>query len=164
MSSLIFNGLLGLHIVLALIWIAATFISLRSLLKLSKDPRNLSSAKRARMSQMLIAAAGGLTVLIGAGFYYYINFYRTAYATSKTGLPLVDAGAVLGIIVFAWQMAMGSRIRNSLKAIISAPATSGSTTTTPVQTISSLPKSWMLIAPAILLVLAFLLMIGGSMM
>lgn len=120
------------------------------------------------MSQMLTAAAGGLTVLIGAGFYYYINFYRTTYATSTSGLPLVDAGAALGLIVFAWQMAMSPRIRNSLKATIGAgEASRGPATSSSVQTTAStttLPKSWMLIAPAVLLVVAFVLMIGGSMM
>jgi hypothetical protein len=112
---------------------------------------------------MLTAAAGGLTVLIGAGFYYYINIYRTAYATSASGLPLVDTGAALGLIVFAWQMAQGSRIRKSLKATINA---SGGATTQAQTTrnATSLPKRWMLIAPPVLLLLAFILMIGGSMM
>lgn len=168
MSTLYFDGLLGLHIVLALLWIAGTFIGLRSLLRLSKEPKDVSSAKRARMSQMLTAVAGGLTVLVGAGFYYYINFYRTAYATSSSGLPFVDAGAALGIIVFAWQMAMGPRIRRSVSAAISAVAGNDvATTSLPVQTTATtrtLPKSWMLIVPAVLLVVAFVLMIGGSMM
>ena len=165
MSTLYFDGLLGLHIVFALLWIAGTFIGLGALMRLSKKPADVSSAKRARMSQMLTAAAGGLAVLIGAGFYYYINVYRTEYATSSSGLPLVDAGAALGLIVFIWQMAQGSRIRNSLKATIAATSAS-SGASAPVQTANAptLPKSWMLIAPAILLVVAFLLMIGGSMM
>jgi hypothetical protein len=117
------------------------------------------------MSQTLTAAAGGLTVLVGAGFYYYINIYRTAYATSPSGLPLVDTGAALGLIVFAWQMAQGSRIRNSLKATIAAAGVAGGAATS-VQTTSAstLPKRWMLIAPPVILLLAFILMIGGSMM
>lgn len=162
MSTLYFDGLLGLHIVFALLWIASTFIGLRALLRLSNQPKDVSVAKRARTFQMLTAAAGGLTVLIGAGFYYYINVYRTAYATSQSGLPLVDAGAALGLIVFAWQMAQGSRIRNSLKATISASG--GPTQAQTATNTTSLPKRWMLIAPPVLLLLAFVLMIGGSMM
>ena len=165
MSTLYFYGLLGIHIVFALAWIAGTFIGLLALMRVSKQPSNVSSAKRARMSQMLTSATGGLTVLIGVGFYYYINFYRTTYATSSSGLPLVDAGAVLGLIVFAWHIALGSRIRNSLKATISAASTSvGSSTPAQTTRATTLPKSWMLITPAILLVIAFVLMIGGSMM
>ena len=160
MSLLYFNGMLGLHIVFALTWLAGTFIGLRALMQLSKQPGDVSAAKRARMGQMLQAAGGGLTVLIGIGFYYYINIYRTAYATSSSGLPLVDAGATLGFVVFIWQMVLGPRVRRSLKTVIS---TGGSAT--PAQPISAtLPKNWMLIAPAALLVLAFVLMIGGSMM
>lgn len=158
MSILYFDGMLGLHIVFALTWIAGTFMGLTALLKLSKQPGDVSAAKRARTAQFLGAAGGGLTVLVGLGFYYYINVYRTAYATSSSGLPLVDAGAALGFIVFLWQMAMGPRIRKSLRAVIAA-------STAPAQTRApTMPKNWMLIAPAILLLLAFVLMIGGSMM
>ncbi|MDG6998081.1 MAG: hypothetical protein JRN15_03090 [Nitrososphaerota archaeon] len=164
MSILYFDGMLGLHIIFALTWIAGTFIGLTAFLKLSKQPGDVSAAKRARTAQFLGAAGGGLTVLVGLGFYYYINFYRTTYATSSSGLPLVDAGAALGFIVFLWQMAMGPRIRKSLRAII---GTTGVTSTAPAPAQSratGLPKNWMLIAPAILLLLAFVLMIGGSMM
>jgi hypothetical protein len=152
--------MLGLHIVFALIWLAGTFVGLRALLQLSKQPGDVSAAKRARMGQMLTAAGGGLTVLVGIGFYYYINVYRTAYATSSSGLPLVDAGAALGFIVFIWQIVLGPRVRRTLNTIISRSGAA-----TPAQPSSStLPKNWMLIAPAVLLVIAFVLMIGGSMM
>lgn len=165
MSTLYFDGLLGLHVVFALIWIVGSFISLTALLRLSKQPADVSSARRARMSQMLAAAGGGLAVLIGAGFYYYINIYRTAYATSPSGLPLVDSGAALGLIVFAWQMAQGSRIRQSLKTTIATTeASGGASASVQTSTTSTLPKSWMLITPFILLLVAFILMIGGSMM
>ncbi len=147
---------------LALLWIAGSFIGLRALLRLSKQPGDVISVKRARVSQILVSAVGGLTVLIGAGFYYYINIYRTAYATSSSGLPLVDTGAVLGLIAFAWQMAQGSRIRNYLKAAITKSVTGSEGTVT--QPTTALPKRWMLIAPPILLLFAFVLMIGGSMM
>lgn len=165
MSSLYFYGLLGLHVVFALIWIVGSFISLTALLRLLKQPTDVSSAKRARMSQVLAAAGGGLAVLIGAAFYYYINVYRTAYATSSSGLPLVDSGAALGLIVFAWQMVQGSWIRKSLKATIAtAEASGGASATVQTTNTPNLPKSWMLIAPFVLLLVAFILMIGGSMM
>lgn len=110
---------------------------------------------------MMKAIGGGLTVLIGLGFFYYINIYRTAYATSSAGLPLVDSGALLGLIVLVWQMSQASRIRNALKTISASGAAS-----TPAQTAkpATIPQSWMLIAPAILLLVAFALMIGGTMM
>lgn len=165
MSILYFDGLLGLHVVFALIWIAGTFVSLSALLRVSRQPTDVNSAKRARIWQMITAAGGGLAVLVGAGFYYYINIYRTSYATSSSGLPLVDAGAVLGLIVFAWQMAQSARIRKSLVSLIdSITATAGSTTAVQTANTTTLPKRWMLIAPAILLLFAFILMIGGSMM
>lgn len=132
-------------------------MGLNALLHLSKQPGDVFAAKRARTAQVIAAIGGGLTVIIGIGFYYYINFYRTAFATSSTGVPLVDAGALLGLIVFIWQIVLGPRIRKSLKAII------GAGSSTPAQT-STLPKNYMLITPAILLILAFLLMLGGSMM
>jgi hypothetical protein len=161
MSILYFDGLLGLHIIFALIWIIASFLGVSTLLRVSKRPADVTSAKRAKTLQMVTAAAGGLAVLIGAGFYYYINFYRTAYATSSTGLPLVDAGAAIGLIAFAWQMAQGSRIRKSLTAMI---ASTGKSDTVQTANISNLPKSWMLITPAILLLVAIILMIGGTTM
>ena len=139
-------------------------MGLTALLKLSKQSGDVSAAKRARTAQFLGSAGGGLTVLVGLGFYYYINFYRTTYATSPSGLPLVDAGAALGFIVFLWQMAMGPRIRKSLRAIIVTTA-GASTSPAPAQSgAPALPKNWMVIAPAVLLLLAFVLMIGGSMM
>jgi hypothetical protein len=165
MSILYFDGLLGLHIIFALIWIIASFLGVSTLLRVSKRPADVTSAKRAKTLQMVTAAAGGLAVLIGAGFYYYINFYRTAYATSSTGLPLVDAGAAIGLIAFAWQMAQGSRIRKSLTAMIaSTGGSAGKSDTVQTANISNLPKSWMLITPAILLLVAIILMIGGTTM
>lgn len=161
MSSLYFDAGLGLHTIFALVWIIGTFVSLQALLRLSKQPTDVSSAKRARIAQMLKAVGGGLTVILGLGFYYYINVYRTAYATSSAGLPLVDSGAVLGLIVLIWQMSQASRIRNALKAL---SATGASTPQIQTTNTATLPKSWMLIVPSILLVLAFLLMIGGTTM
>lgn len=163
MSIIYFEGMLGLHVIFALTWIVGTFLGLSALLRLSKHHGDVAAAKRARMSQVLAAAGGGLTVLIGIGFYYYINFYRTTYATSSSGLPLVDAGAALGFIVFVWQMAMSSRIRKSLKTTMATTVTSGAESSS-TQSGTTLPKSWMLIAPAVLLLVAFVLMIGGSMM
>ena len=115
----------------------------------------------------VVAASGGLTVLIGLGFYYYVNFYRTEYATSASGLPLVDAGAALGLIAFILQMVSGPRIRRALKSV-SSPATPVGTGQTPVSGGTSfrtaLPPMWLLVLAPILLLLAFALMIGGSMM
>ena len=161
--GLAFDGLLGLHIVFALLWIAVSFISARSVMGVIKTPTDTSLKNRALMSQRLVAAAGGITVLVGAGFYYYINYYRPAYATSASGLPLVISGAVLGVIIFAWQMAMGPRVRRALTS--TSMNANSSPNTKPVQTTNnSLPKGWMVLLPAVLLILAFALMIGGSMM
>lgn len=159
-----FDGLLGLHIIFALIWIASAFISLRALMTVSRIPSDTSARQRAIMVQRLVAAAGGLTVLIGIGFYYYINFYRTAYATSPAGLPLIDTGALLGIIVFVWQMAQAPRIRRALKSMTPQENAGASSSSANPQVNSGLPKTWMLLVPAFLLVIAFLLMIGGSSM
>ncbi len=165
--GLVFDGLLGLHIIFALLWIVASFILVRSLMGLIRSPNDTHIKQRALVAQRVVAAAGGMTVLVGATFYYYINFYRTAYATSSAGLPLVDAGALLGIIVFVWQMATGPRVRRSLNALGASPNVSPNVTvaTVPARTTdTSLPKSWIVLLPAILLLLAFALMIGGSMM
>jgi hypothetical protein len=161
-STLVLDGLLGVHVLFALLWVAATFVGLMTLLRLEKSPTDSSLKKRASMLNMLVAAGGGITVLVGAGFYYYINFYHPSYATSARGLPLVDAGAALGVIVFIWQMAQGSRIRRALKTNI--PSQTQGSQKVPSALKANLPKSWMLIVPALLLLVAFALMVGGSMM
>jgi uncharacterized membrane protein len=163
--GLAFDGLLVLHVIFALVWVAASFISARAITSLAKST-DQASKNRVLMSQRLVAAAGGLTVLIGLGFYYYVNYYRPAYATSSSGLPFVDAGAVLGILVFIWQMAQGPRIRRAIASMNTGQATtagsSGMSQSTQVAT--ALPKSWMVFLPGILLILALLLMVAGSSM
>lgn len=162
-----FDGLLGGHLLFAVIWIVTSFVGVVMLLRVVKTPSNLSALRNALMLRTLVAASGGLTVLIGAAFYYYVEFYRKSYAISSSGLPLVDTGALLGVIVFIWQTAQGAGIRRSLKAQISAlSTTTGSTSSTVSQSgvQSKLPSRAMLIAPPILLLVAFALMEGGAMM
>jgi nitric oxide reductase large subunit len=157
--GLAYDGLLGLHILFALIWIVTTFIGTTALLQVTRSPGDSALRKRALLTRTLIAASGGVTVLLGIAFYYYINVYRTIYATGSAGLPLIDTGALVGLIVFAWQMAQGPRIRRALKEGTTSGGASG-----PASNIAGLPKSWMLVLPALLLLVAFALMIGGSMM
>lgn len=151
-----FDGLLGLHIIFALAWVGTSFVGARLLLRVVQTPNDSSLRKRALLMRTLIAATGGITILVGAGFYYYINFYRTSYATSSSGVPLIDAGALLGVVAFAWQMSQGPRIKRALSAPTSASSS-------PVS-LPGMPKNWMIVAPGIVLLLALLLMIGGSMM
>lgn len=161
--GLAFDGLLGGHLLFAIIWIATSFMGVGMLFRVIKTPANVSALKNALMIRTIVAASGGLTVLIGAAFYYYVEFYRKSYAISTSGLPLVDAGALLGVIVFAWQSVQGAGIRRSLKAqIASVSAASGSTVQSQIQT--RLPSRVMLIAPPILLLVAFGLMLSGAMM
>jgi hypothetical protein len=159
--GLAYDGLLGLHILFALIWIVTTFIGTTALLRVTRSPGDSGLRKRALFTRTLIAASGGITVLVGIAFYYYVNFYRPIYAISSAGLPLIDTGALLGLIVFGWQMVEGPRIRKALNATktSSSASPSGANPNT-----ENLPKGWMLVLPAFLLLIAFALMIGGSMM
>jgi hypothetical protein len=166
--GLAFDGLLGGHLLFAVIWIATSFVGVAMLSRVVKAPANISALKNALMMRALVAASGGLTVLIGAGFYYYVEFYRTSYAISAKGLPLVDAGALIGVIAFIWQTAQGARIRRALKeqlaSLRSTTTVSNAPTVQSSQLQTKLPSRAMLIIPPILLVVAFLLMGAGAMM
>jgi hypothetical protein len=164
-----FDGLLGGHLLFAIIWIVTSFASAVILFRVLKTPINPSLLKNAILIRTLVAASGGLTVIIGAGFYYYVEFYRKSYAISSSGLPLVDAGALVGLIAFIWQTLQGAGIRRTLKAQIGSlssttTASSGSATPNQSQIQSKLPSRAMLIAPPILLLVAFAIMLGGAMM
>lgn len=163
--GLAYDGLLGLHIIFALSWLVVSFLGIRALISIAKSPSNAGLVKRAQTLQMLISAAGGITVLIGIAFFYYVDVYRTAYAPSSSGLPVIEAGAALGFIAFILQMIASPRIRRALKTAIPAatPAQPNMPSSSTVATMK-LPPAWMTLVPAVLLLVAFALMIGGSMM
>jgi hypothetical protein len=162
--GLAYDGLLGLHIIFALAWLVVTFVGIQTLLSIAKSPGNVNLVKRSQTLQSLIAATGGITVLIGIGFLYYVDVYRKSlYGLSGSELPLIGAGAALGLVAFILQMIAGPRIRHALKA--GMPAATPTQTPTPSSSNAmKLPPAWMTLIPAVLLLIALALMIGGSMM
>lgn len=171
MSSTTFDVILGLHAIIALVWLGSLLAGLSPSLKLYGSSADVSAFKRGLMLRWLIAGSGGVAVIMGLLLYYYVAAVAKSFAPSSSGAPLVAAGAILGALVFIVSTLQSRSLRIAFKARIeqSMGALSGgihASTIGPVRPSNSqkLPSKGLLISMPIILVVALLLMIAGSMM
>lgn len=163
MSAAIFDTLLILHVIFALVWLGALFAALSPTLKLYKGSSlDSSSARRGIMLRGLIAGAGGISVIVGIILYYYIVQVDTAFAPSSTGIIFLASGAILGAIAFILSTIQTRSLRMAFKERVAQPSGTVSTTTSTQR--AGLPPRALVIATPIILVLALLLMLAGGMM
>jgi uncharacterized membrane protein len=186
LSQVIFDILLILHIVTALAWLGALFAGLFPALKLY-GPSSAGDApafRRGMMLRRLISGVGGLAVLFGIILLYYISAVDKSLAPSSTGLPILAAGALLGLVAFALSMMQTRPLQRAFEARIeqqqsppppqqqqaqpSSPSSSArpmvATTSNLQARVQKLPPKGLVISTPVILLVALVLMVAGSMM
>ena len=121
--------------------------------------------------RQLFAGSGGAAVVMGLVLYYYVTAVEKSFAPSSVGEPLVIAGAVLGGVVFivstmqsrGLRAAFKSRIEQSTFGTLSRGTEASAIG--PVRPLNSqkLPSRGLLISMPVVLIIALLLMVAGSM-
>ncbi len=174
MSSTIFGIILGLHAIFALVWLGALLAGLSPSLKLCRSSSlvDVSIFRRGMLLRQLIAGSGGAAVVMGLLLYYYVTAVDKSFAPSSVGELLVITGASLGAVVFivstmqsrGLRAAFKSRIEQGTLGMLSRGAQAS--TIGPVRPSNSekLPSKGLLISMPIVLMIALLLMVAGSVM
>ncbi len=102
MADAIFVTLLFIHIIFVVAWLGASLFG--NIVLFPLIPK-LSAQARSDFSRLVVPGvfrygliAGMIALADGVLLYIYINFVNTIYATSSAGLPLIQAGALIGLL------------------------------------------------------------------
>ena len=165
MSSTLFTALLLGHVILALIWLVTLLAALPMTLKLYGTSGGATTFKRAAMLRGVIAGSGGAALVLGIILIYYVEAVAKSYAPSAVGTPFVAVGALLGAVAFGLSTSQSRSLRVAFKAKMVQKSAMPSTGASQVSTSAlKLPPRGLIISTPVILVIALLLMIAGSMM
>ncbi len=102
MADPVFLTLLFVHIIFVVAWLGASLFGNIVLFPLMPK---LSPQGKSDFSKLVVPRvfrygliAGMIALTDGVLLYAYISFLNTNYATSSTGLPLIQAGAIIGLV------------------------------------------------------------------
>ena len=102
MADPIFLALLYVHVIFVIAWLGATMYSNMLLLPIMGK---LTQPTRAELSRVVVPRGfrygiimGSVALAAGVLLYGYINYATTGNATSSSGLPFIQTGALLGLL------------------------------------------------------------------
>ena len=176
MADAVFLTLLFIHVIFVVAWLGASLFGNIVLFPLLPK---LSVQGRADFSRLVVPGifrygliAGVIALTDGVLLYVYINFINTNNPTSSAGLPLIQAGAVIGLVALIVVNAIQNNAMRHIQRVSAqtvsqvARGTSSSAQTSDDSTLTiGLLQNRLKIAARIgatLLVIVVILMIVGS--
>jgi uncharacterized membrane protein len=121
LADLVFLTLLCVHILFIVAWLGA---SMFGNISLSPDVPKMSSQGKADFWSIIMPKAarygmiaGMVAVADGVLLYAYINFVNTSYAPSAAGLPFIQGGALLGLLLLLVAVFMVDRTSRRIRSL-----------------------------------------------
>jgi uncharacterized membrane protein len=172
MADPVFLALLYTHVIFVVAWLGATLYSNMLLLPMMAK---LTPPTRAELSRVVVPRSfrygiimGSAALAAGVLLYGYINFLSKGSATSSSGLPFIQTGALLGLlglIVFSIiTNNLFKKMREASTAMSSAPIPPGASALGSTSVMTGLQNRLKVvgITGMILLVIVLALMIIGA--
>jgi uncharacterized membrane protein len=164
LTDFVFVALLYTHITFVVAWLGATIVG--NIVLFPMIPK-LRPETQAELGQVMVPRlfrfgmiVGGIALLVGVALYSYINYVATSYATSVSGLPFIQGGALLGLLILVVHTTIQSSTAKKMKALMAQGPPSAET----LPRIAGLQRRTKMLARVgfIILLIVLALMVTGS--